>query len=551
MAKPRSSRARRKQPVRRPIPAKRLSTNSTTSWWPEPGDHGFADESLDGGAVRVRLARRNDMPTVRALSTLAGVSLDEEVVEAVVIGVAGAALRAGFTGGRHAFMEHMAEQIYVNQRGNQARTVQHAVLVLVAEHEQHGVVGTLVAYPPTNVIDQLIDVVRKSGAGGEHVMQLFCSGVMSLVRIKVLAVAESQRGRGIGGSLLRRCWQVYERSGYMMIFGQSDDTTALQRFFHRHGFEFLEPDVGFDPWVIFGVHADVRPNIGGRTFIWRRRHNRRAAAAQPSRRVVREETPDSDTSRPPDQPAPAAIPPRQQRLPLIDTGAVYLLLGANEDPSAAPVKLLAAAAWQAGWHATDGGRARLHYCVAAGLRYLGFSARVIPAQVTAWRKDQPHCPAQTIGADLDAPGGLCAAGQRHTVVWTESFAQMLDVVVFRDAAVRGMAADGLHELLVLPAMLPLPDLEPFATSVTAPAIQRGPITVAWNLSCDAADSQNEREKDIPAVQRGGRILADATLDLLLAAAGYVDLEPMHTRFTHVRALMDRRARALWLPAAAQ
>ncbi|MEU7800761.1 GNAT family N-acetyltransferase [Micromonospora arborensis] len=550
MAKPRSSRARRKQPVRLPIPSNRLTASSITSRCPEFGEHDLTDDPPDSSAVRIRLAGRNDMPIVRGLSTLAGVNLDEEIVEAVNIGIAGAALRAGFDGGRHAFMEHMAEQVYVNQRRNQARTVQHTVLVLVAEHEQHGIVGALVAYPPTNVIDQVIDHARASGASGEQLMRLFCSGVMSLVRIKAIAVTESQRGLGIGGSLLRRCWQIYERSGYMMIFGQSDDTAGLQRFFHRHGFEFLKPDIGFDSWVIFGVHVDVRPDIGCRTFIWRRRDNRRAATARPSRRAARVQPPEPDTSRPPHEPVPAAAPPRQ-RPPLVEVGVWHLLLAANEDPRRAPLLLLAAAAWQAGRHATGDGRARLHYCVAAGLHHLGFSARVMSAQVIAWREDQPQSPAQTIGADLSEPSDQRAGSKRHTVVWTESFAQLLDVVVFHDAAVRGLAADGRQELLAFPPMLPLPDFEPFTTSAAAPAVHRGPITIAWNLGCGGADSHHEGELEKPAAQRGGRILADATLDVLLAAASYVDLEPMLAQFPHLRALMVRRENALWSPAASR
>jgi len=58
-----------------------------------------------------------------------------------------AALRAGLKTGRNAFVEYLAQQFFANQAGNQTVTLQHATLVLVAEHHEHGIVGALVAFP--------------------------------------------------------------------------------------------------------------------------------------------------------------------------------------------------------------------------------------------------------------------------------------------------------------------------------------------------------------------------------------------------------------------
>ena len=285
MAKRRSSRNRRRDPVRHPIPPSRqatappaavdtdLTVQNLLSGWPLDGD------------VRIRLARREDMPAVRALSTMAGVDLDEEVYEAVDADIASAALQAGLNGGRDGFVDHLAQHILANKGGNQAITLQHAALVLVAEHDRHGIAGALVAFPPVRLIENLLDYLRRAGADGQQRAQLLCCALMWMAQIKVIAVNDTLRGNGIGGALLMRCWRIYERSGHMIVFGQSDDTPPLAKFFSRHGFQVLGANTGFDPWVVLGVHVDVRPDIGQRTFIWHRHHNRGITAPVPRRRA--------------------------------------------------------------------------------------------------------------------------------------------------------------------------------------------------------------------------------------------------------------------------
>ena len=210
------------------------------------------------------------------------------------------------------------------------------------------------------------------------------------------------------------------------------------------------------------------------------------------------------------------------------------------------MNLLTAAAVHAAQRASHAVRARLHLQVVAALRRLGFAARVMAAQAIAWREDEPHRSVVTVGADIDSRRASLA-GRRHTVVWAESFSALVDVMVCREPRVRELAEDGLQGLLVLPAMLIVPSLEPFVTSGAVPTVQCGPIRIGWNLSLAAGDD-GAREFAPDDVQRGGKVLADATLDLLLAAAGYVDLEPMHARFPHLRAMMTMRESTLWAPA---
>lgn len=274
----RSSRSRRREPIRRPIPTARLSA-AADRVTDLSGQH-LVDGWPAGEQVRVRLARGADMAAVRRLTALAGVQLEEQVVDAVEAGVGGAALRLGLDGGPEAVMRHMAEKFAGPQGTAPRRLLPPVTLVLVAEHDQHGVIGAVLAYPPNGVIQQFVEHQRRAGASGQQLFQLVMAGVMWMVRIKAIAVDESMRGRGIGSALLYRCQQVYTYCGYMISYGQMADTPALERFYRAHGFEVLPRGSGFDPWVVLGVHAEIRPDPGKRTFV---RHQKAGANRRPGR----------------------------------------------------------------------------------------------------------------------------------------------------------------------------------------------------------------------------------------------------------------------------
>ncbi|WBB48502.1 GNAT family N-acetyltransferase [Verrucosispora sp. WMMA2044] len=259
----RSSRSRRREPIRRPIPAARLSASAGT----DLTEQHLVDGWRVRDKVRVRLARGADMATVGRLSALAGVHLEEAVADAVEAGVGGTALRAGLNGGPDKFMRHMAETFIGPGAMDLRRLLPPTTLVLVAEHDEYGVIGALVAYPPGGVIQQLVEHHRRIGLTGEQLSQLVMAGVMWIVRVKAIAVDEAMRGHGIGSTLLYRCQQMYARCGYMITYGQMADSPALERFYRNHSFEVLERDSGFDPWVVLGVHTEIRPDPGERTFV--------------------------------------------------------------------------------------------------------------------------------------------------------------------------------------------------------------------------------------------------------------------------------------------
>lgn len=164
-------------------------------------------------------------------------------------------------------LRYMAGQFFSHQGGESVVPLQQVTLVLVAEDSTRGVVGVVLANPPINVINQLNNQSRGAAAGRQQVTKILLSGTLGIARIRALAVAEEFRNRGVGGELLRRCWQLFDHAGYPIVYGQAPDTEQLKRFYRSHSFDVLAPGAGWDPWVVFGVHADIRPDTGERVFI--------------------------------------------------------------------------------------------------------------------------------------------------------------------------------------------------------------------------------------------------------------------------------------------
>ncbi|WP_330441337.1 GNAT family N-acetyltransferase (plasmid) [Micromonospora sp. NBC_00821] len=221
--------------------------------------------------VRIRQALAEDIGAVTALSRMAGVDIEDEVMDAVRTGTAGSEVRAGLReGGKDGFLRVMAGRFAEYQSGDPRQLFPHVTLVLVAEHDEQGVVGALVAYPPLGVVGQMLQLNQRVGGGVEQAMQILTMGVVRICRVKSLAVASQVRGHGIGAALLGYCHKVYAHLGYLIVYGQASTTPGLDAFYRRQGFEVLDIGVGFDPWVVFGVHADIRPGLQERTFIWNR-----------------------------------------------------------------------------------------------------------------------------------------------------------------------------------------------------------------------------------------------------------------------------------------
>lgn len=218
--------------------------------------------------VKIRLARAEDLPGIRATVALADVDLDPDIGETVRDGMIGIALRAGTNGGRAAFHLVMAEQFTLTPNTPFAAYLR-ASLVLVAEHRDHGIVGALVAYPPAGIAATAVDHVQDRKQKNKMLML----GGIGPVKIQAVAVADTARGLGIGGSLLKRCKQIYTRCGYVALYGQMPLESGLETFYRRQGFDVLDVDQGLDLWPIFGVTVHVHANGLERMFVRQRDRN--------------------------------------------------------------------------------------------------------------------------------------------------------------------------------------------------------------------------------------------------------------------------------------
>lgn len=232
----------------------------------------ITERKLDAGwaatpGVRVRQAVPADMDAVRELATLAGVTLDGMLADAVASGTAGRALRAGLSGGQEGFNRHIAEQ-FIGHPDDPMQAYLSAALVLVADDRDHGVVGTVAAYPPANLVQLHLDGARRRNiTDPRELNNMMMLGAIGLAKIKALAVAEPARGRNVGGSLFLRCRQVYFACGYIILYGQMPPTPGLDTFYRRNGFEVLDSGQGLDLWPVFGVHSRVDTDPGERFFI--------------------------------------------------------------------------------------------------------------------------------------------------------------------------------------------------------------------------------------------------------------------------------------------
>lgn len=218
--------------------------------------------------VHVRQAVPTDLGAVGELAALAGVRLEDELVSAVTAGTAGAALRAGLRSGQDGFVRHIAEQ-FVTHPEDPLHAYLSAALVLVAEHHEQGVVGALIAYPPSNITADHLKRARRTVADSRERGRLMMAGAIAIAKIKAVAVTDSARGLGIGSSLLRACEEVYFRCGYLMIYGQMPSVPGLDVFYRRNSFQVLDEGAELDMWVVFGMHSHIHAEQGERFFIRR------------------------------------------------------------------------------------------------------------------------------------------------------------------------------------------------------------------------------------------------------------------------------------------
>lgn len=210
--------------------------------------------------VKVRQATAADLPAVAAITELAGAPLPPHVAEAVEDQTAGHALRAGLATGHEGFVRAVATRLASSDPWSSAPSV---CLVLVAEHRDAGVVGALVAFPPTYIVESVMAVERDPQRRRHAQM----ASLIGCAKIQSVAVVDSARGQNIGGSLLKRCRQVYFHNSYMLLYGQFPPGRGLDEYYRRHGFAVLDDDQPLDLSAVLDVKARICPGEGERIFV--------------------------------------------------------------------------------------------------------------------------------------------------------------------------------------------------------------------------------------------------------------------------------------------
>ena len=225
-------------------------------------------EGWSGGTdCTIRLATSADVQAITSLVEYTGIALPEALVEHLHRADVGAALLSGLRDGPDGVLQDAGAAFDRLTEPDLRPVYLRAALPLVAEHPTRGVVATLVAYPPMNVVEQFLDGAPR---GERHKIAL--GGAVAFVKIKAVAVNEEFRGAGLGRALLQRCVQVYRQCRYTLLYGQFPaESEHLAGFYRRAGFTVHQPHQSINLWVLFGVDSNLQADHGERLFaLWAR-----------------------------------------------------------------------------------------------------------------------------------------------------------------------------------------------------------------------------------------------------------------------------------------
>lgn len=220
----------------------------------------LADGLAGPSGTRIRLARPEDAVKFGELLLLATDQVEQEHIEGVATGRCGAWLMDALAEGDESLTKPL---VLAATEGRLQKAALALSLPLVAQDRDGAIVGALLALPPGKMVQTIEE------AGFEHHALL---AMLKFVKIKGLAVAESARGSGVGGALLKRCAQVYWQLNFIFLYGGFDVDRELGPYYARQGFTVLNPgeteDVGF---VLTGRSIGLGAGPGEQLFFrWNR-----------------------------------------------------------------------------------------------------------------------------------------------------------------------------------------------------------------------------------------------------------------------------------------
>ncbi|WP_020497169.1 GNAT family N-acetyltransferase [Sciscionella marina] len=223
---------------------------------------GLIDGWVTGLATRIRQARPADLPALAGILALAGVPLLSGVRHAVEDGSAATALHAGLDDSPQAFIAAAAPAT-----GDLDRAITEVApavsLVLVAEHDRHGIVAGLMAAPPVYLLAHL-----RTDADASRDHEQLRTLLLRCTKIQAMAVTEPARGHRLGAALLHRCCAVYRRCGHRLVYGQTPPNRDPAEYYRQEGFDVLEPGEPLDLEPACGLHTQLTPAATERICIF-------------------------------------------------------------------------------------------------------------------------------------------------------------------------------------------------------------------------------------------------------------------------------------------
>lgn len=224
--------------------------------------------------IRARIAVPGDLARCGELASLVGIDSASaesgQLAELVNAPSLGCAVLAGAEFGVDQFRSELSKLM----TGDLVAAAQAVSLVMVAVTETDEIVGLLIAFPPSAVIEQHLDSPHISDR-----QMVMVGGLTGVSKLRALAVDPAWRGRGVGTGLLARFKDIYTACHYFYLFGQFDvperrwfgrRDPGLETFYTQQGFTVLGEGKPLDFFVVFGIHSAILPGPGERFFYHRR-----------------------------------------------------------------------------------------------------------------------------------------------------------------------------------------------------------------------------------------------------------------------------------------